>query len=207
MRSSPLAQLAPSSFNASCRSADHSGFGAALQIAEHSAEAPANAEPDDEQCADVQSRELRRIVLLSRSRLGRILDLEQPQMLEARLDPRKLVELPALEDLGIAGGERRATRVDRIEGLTGVVEQRDEDGVGTAGLRQGLQARGHALAGGLDREALKVDGDFRTGELEAGARPRFGARLCGRSPDGPHLPLAKRRVLLQPGHSFNGATS
>jgi hypothetical protein len=54
--------------------------------------------------------------------LRRIFDLEQPQVPDARFDPRKVGELAAGEDLGVTGGERRATRMDLGEGLAGIVE-------------------------------------------------------------------------------------
>ncbi len=48
MRSSPLATLTLTSFNARCRSAPQSGDGVALHDAEHAAETTADVEADDE---------------------------------------------------------------------------------------------------------------------------------------------------------------
>src|SRR5690606_12321714 len=68
--------------------------------AEHAAEPLADIEADDEKRRDVEARELLGIVALRERRIPRIRDLEQPEMLEASANPRKLRQLAVLQHLG-----------------------------------------------------------------------------------------------------------
>ncbi len=84
MRSSPLAQLAPSKLQREVQLRRPLRLRRRAEDPQHAAEAPADAETDEEHCADVQAGKLQRIVLLSGCVLGRVLDLEQPQMPDTR---------------------------------------------------------------------------------------------------------------------------
>ena len=111
-----------------------------------------------------------------------IANLEQTQMLEPALDPRELREVPVLQHLGIACGERRAAEVDFVKGALDVVEQRDEHRVGAARVGKRLQPCVDSLFCVRVRDALKINRDFRADQVESGlARTHRAARGTGDS--------------------------
>jgi hypothetical protein len=141
------------------------------QEREHAAEPTTDREAHEQQRADVETRELRGVDGLSGGNVRCVLDLEQAQMLESRLDPRELVEAPLLEHCRVTRRERGATRVDLCERRPSGVEPQNGDRIGAAGVGQGLQASRDSLVGGLVRDTLEVDRNFGADQVQAG-RPR-----------------------------------
>jgi len=104
----------------------------------------------------------------------RIVDFEQPQVLEPATDPWKVAELAIFQDLGIARRERRAAGEDRVDRAGFLVEQRDEKRVGAIAIGQLLKAGLQALLGIGQGDRLKVDGDFGADQIE----PVPARQLC-----------------------------
>src|SRR5262245_7034871 len=83
--------------------------------AEHAAEPAANVEADDQHAADVETGQVRGVVHLRERSFGGVLDLEDSQMLETRLDPGEVGKLATEQDIGIARRKRRAAGVHALE--------------------------------------------------------------------------------------------
>ena len=130
-------------------------------------------------------------------------------MPEPALDPGEVGELPALQHVGIASREGRPARVDLVEYARFLVEQRDENGVRAANLGQRLQARVDPLFGVGEGDALKVDGDFRAGQVKT--RLSVASELALRPADGGLRRFLDEsvpaRAIIHPGNHAGVATS
>ncbi len=93
---------------------------------EHPSEPAANVETDDQQPTDVEAGQIRGVVHLGQGRFCRVLDLEDAQVLEPSLDPRKVGELASQQYFGIARGERGTTGVHPLESGAILGNERDE---------------------------------------------------------------------------------
>ena len=168
------------SFISSCWFTSQAPRGSVCASPEEAGGLVLDAQRHQQRRADVQLREARRFRGLLLARAGGVAQLREPQVLEARAQPREGLERGAAEGLGAALCEGAARRL-HLGDLQRIGGERDEEGaVGAARAAQQLEIALQALVDALAAHVLEVDGDLGADHVHAqdrlGSAPSPGVR-------------------------------